>query len=132
MQTYRDQRIVGWIARIGAAGAEHVRARFGMCQSRAYARLHLLVRDGLLEHEQLLDRQPGLYIATGAGLRWVGLTELGLARVSVAGFAHAREVSATAVALRVLVPGWRTLSERELRAAEREGGRAIASVNYVY
>lgn len=56
MQTARDQEIVRFIARVGAASAEHVRARFGMCQSRAYARLRVLVKDGLLEHHQLPHR----------------------------------------------------------------------------
>jgi hypothetical protein len=30
MQTKKDAEIVGWIGRIGAAGAEHVMARFEM------------------------------------------------------------------------------------------------------
>jgi len=59
VQTARDQEIVAFIGRVGAASAEHVQAQFGMCQSRAYARLRVLVRDGLLEHKQLLHRVPG-------------------------------------------------------------------------
>jgi hypothetical protein len=59
VQTARDQQIVGWIARIGEAGAEHVMARFGIGRSQAYARLSALTRDGLLEHKQLLHRTPG-------------------------------------------------------------------------
>jgi excisionase family DNA binding protein len=36
MQTKKDAEIVGWIGRIGAAGAEHVMGRFTMGQSWAY------------------------------------------------------------------------------------------------
>ncbi len=129
MQTHRDQEIVGWLGRVGAATAEHVRARFGMCQSRAYARLRVLVAGGLLDQEQLLYREAGLYVATRRGLRWAGLTQLPVQRVSVAGFAHAREVSGAAVALQAAAPAWRQLSERELRVLERERGRLIASVS---
>lgn len=62
MQTARDQEIVGWIARIGAAGAEHVQGRFAIGRSQAYARLSGLSNDGLLEHKQLLHRVPGLLL----------------------------------------------------------------------
>jgi hypothetical protein len=47
MQTQRDAQIVGWLGRVGAASAEHVMARFGICGSWAYARLSRLVGDGL-------------------------------------------------------------------------------------
>ncbi len=73
MQTHRDQEIVGWLGRVGAASAEQVRARFGMCQSRAYARLRVLVAGGLLDHKQLLYREAGLYVVTRracAGRAW--------------------------------------------------------------
>jgi hypothetical protein len=43
MQTKKDAEIVGWIGRIGAAGAEHVMSRFEMGQSWAYTRLSRLV-----------------------------------------------------------------------------------------
>jgi hypothetical protein len=67
-----------WGGPLGAAGAEHVMARFQMGRSRAYHRLSGLVRDGLLEHKQLLYRWPGLYVATVEGLRWSGLQRLGV------------------------------------------------------
>ncbi|HST33315.1 MAG TPA: helix-turn-helix domain-containing protein [Solirubrobacteraceae bacterium] len=69
MQTARDQEIVGWIARLGAAGAEHVQARFGMGRSQAYSRLSALTREGLLEQKRLLHRTPGLHVASCEGLR---------------------------------------------------------------
>jgi hypothetical protein len=127
MQTEKDAEIVGWVGRLGAAGAEHVMARFGMGRSWAYARLSRLVCDGLLEQKTLLYRQPGLYIATAEGLRWQGLERLGVYRVSPGGFTHAREVASAAVALHRRFPGWRILSEPELRVRESDGGELVAS-----
>jgi hypothetical protein len=129
VQTARDQEIVGFIARFGAASAEHVQAQFAMCQSRAYVRLGVLVRDGLLEHKQLLHRVPGLYVATRAGLRWAGLGQLSVQRLSPGGFRHAWALTSAAVELSAAVPEWQLLSERELRAREREEERLIASVS---
>jgi DNA-binding IclR family transcriptional regulator len=60
MQTEKDAEIVGWVGRVGAAGAEDVMARFGMGRSWAYARLGRLVRDGLLEQKTLLYRRSGV------------------------------------------------------------------------
>jgi hypothetical protein len=127
MQTERDAEIVEWVGRLGAAGAEHVMARFGMGRSWAYARLSRLVADGLLEQKQLLYRQPGLYVATGEGLRWCGLQRLGVHRLSVGGFAHARQVATAAVAIHPGLSGWTVLSERDLRVVESECPQLVAS-----
>ena len=45
VQTEKDAEIVDWVGRLGAAGAEHVMARFAMGRSWAYARLSRLVED---------------------------------------------------------------------------------------
>ena len=127
MQTEKDAEIVGWIGRIGAAGAEHVMGRFAMGHSRAYARLSRLVSDGLLEQKVLLYRKPGLYLATAEGLRWCGLERLGVHRVGSGGFEHARQVAAAAVALHRGFPGWELLSEREIRVEESDRGELLAS-----
>jgi hypothetical protein len=128
MQTGRDSEIVGWVGRLGAAGAEHVMGRFGMGRSWAYARLSSLVAGGLLEQRTLLYRQPGLYIATADGLRWQGLERLGIYRVSPGGFQHAREVAAAAVALHRCLPAeWEILSEREIRVHESDEDELLAS-----
>jgi hypothetical protein len=127
MQTKKDGEIVGWIGRIGAAGAEHVMGRFTMRQSWAYARLSRLVWDGLLEQKTLLYRKPGLYIATAHGLGSAGLEQLGLYRVSSGGFEHAQEVASAAVALHAGLPGWELLSERELRVEEGDRPELVAS-----
>ncbi len=54
MKTKKDAEIVGWIGRVGAAGAEHVMGRFGISRTRAYACLSRLVASGLLEQRALL------------------------------------------------------------------------------
>ncbi len=128
MQTGKDAEIVGWIGRIGAAGAEHVMARFGIGRSWCYARLRSLVAEGLLAQRMLLYRQPGLYLATAGGLRWRGLQRLGINRLSTGGFQHACEVASAATALHRGLPGRELLSEREIRAAESDRGELVASV----
>jgi hypothetical protein len=128
MQTSRDAQIVDWIGRLGAASAEDVMARFQMGRSWAYARLSALVADRLLIQRTLLHRQPGLYLATAEGLRWRGLQRLGVYRVGPGSFEHACQVAATATALHVAQPGWRILSEREIRAQEADHGELVASI----
>jgi len=128
VQTQRDREVVEWVGRIGAAGAEHVMRRFGMSRSRAYGRLNRLVGEGLLMQRTLLHRQAGLYVASMQGLRWCGLARLGVHRVGVAGFVHARELAAAAVELHEALDGWQLLGERELRVHEAEEGELLASV----
>jgi hypothetical protein len=128
MQTSRDSEVVGWIGRLGAAGAEHVMGRFAMGRSWAYARLSSLVAGGLLEQRTLLYRQPGLYLATADGLCWQGLGRLGVYRVSPGGFQHAQQVAAAAVALHRSLPAdWEILSEREIRVRESDRDELLAS-----
>jgi hypothetical protein len=127
MQTEKDAEIVGWVGRLGAAGAEHVMGRFEMGRSWAYERLGQLVADGLLEQRMLLFRKPGVYTATAAGLRWRGLERLGVHRVRPGGYEHAWEVAQAAVALHQGLPDWQVLSEREIRAHERDEGELLAS-----
>lgn len=127
MQTNRDQQIVAWVGELGAAGAEHVGARFAMGRSWTYRRLQLLVADGQLAERRLLHRKPGLYLATAEGLRWTGLERLGVHRVGPGGFQHAVHVARVAAELpRLGARG--VLSERTLRALEAQQGRLIASV----
>ena len=127
MQTERDLEIVGWVGRLGAAGAEHVMERFGMGRSWCYERLGPLVAEGLLAQRVLLHRQPGLYLATAEGLRWAGLERLGVYRLSPGRFQHAREVATAAVALHKVLPDWRLRSEREIRVEEQPGGLAASA-----
>jgi hypothetical protein len=129
VQTTRDREVVEWLARIGAASAEHVMVRFGMGRSRAYARLRSLVDDGVLEHKQLLHRLPGVYVATVEGLRWTRLERLGPYRLSLGSIEHATALTRAAVALHRALPAYGQLSERELRVEESEREQPIASAH---
>jgi hypothetical protein len=73
--------------------------RFAMGRSHAYARLLRLVAEGLLEQRTLLYRQPGLYIATVEGLRWCRLERVGVYRVGLGAFQHARETATAVITL---------------------------------
>jgi hypothetical protein len=127
VQTERDKEVVDWLARFGAAGAQHVGRRFAMTRTRAYARLGSLVAAGLLEPRRVLYQEPALYVATASGLRWCGLERMGVQRVGAAEFVHAREVATVAVELHLALPGWRVVSERELRDAELDRGEPVGS-----
>lgn len=127
MLTERDAQIVDWLGRIGAAGAMHVSERFGMHLRIAHERLRSLIRAGMLEHDAILWRRPGVYLATRRGLRWQGLGRLTVARITPGGFEHAWQVATTAVALHGALPEWRLLGEREIRALEIDEGKLIAS-----
>lgn len=127
MQTTRDAEIVRWIGCLGAAGAEHVMQAFGMSRSTAYQRLNSLTHDGLLEHHAVLYGRPGMYTATLAGLRWRGITHLGVFNISPGGFEHAWQVAHSTIELGMAMLDWDLMSERELRAMESEYGKLIAS-----
>ncbi len=128
MQTERDSQIVSWIGGLGAAGAEHVMSEFGMSRSIAYQRLNSLTRDGLLAHRAVLYGRPGMYTATLAGLRWKGIGHLGVFSVRPGSFEHAWQVAQTAVGLGRAMPDWDLMSERQLRSAENEYGKLVASI----
>jgi hypothetical protein len=124
MLTVRDGELVEWLGRMGAAGVAHVMARFGMGRTVAHRRLSVCVQAGVLERVRLVHGEPSLYVATRLGLRYVGLAHLGVCRVSVAAVRHWHTCAAVALALE---PEGRVASVRELRLAEREAGRPIAS-----
>lgn len=124
--TARDREVVAWVGRLGAAGATDVRVRFGLGRTAGYRRLAACVERELLEQVRLLHGEPGLYVATRAGLRWAGLEQLGPCRVSVGAFEHWQACATLAAALGA--GGHEVWSERDLRTAERESGRLIASV----
>ena len=127
MQTHRDAQVVDWIARLGAAGAEHVMSRFSLSRSVAYARLNSMVCDELLEHHAVLYARPGMYTATPAGLRWQGLESLGKFAVRPGGFEHAWQVAQAIVQIENGLSGWPVFSEREIRAVENNSGKLFAS-----
>jgi hypothetical protein len=87
-----------------------------------------LTRDGLLEHHTVLYGRPGMYTATLAGLRWKGIGHLGVFSVRPGSFEHAWQVAHTAVQLAKAMADWEVMSERQLRSAESEFGKLVASV----
>lgn len=128
MLTARDRAIVEWIARVGAAGAEHVERRCELPRRVACRRLGALVDERLLTRRAVLYREPSLYLATAAGLRLCGLQHLGVPRIGAGSFRHACELAGVAVELSRGLVGWRLLSERELRAEEARRDRLLGSV----
>jgi hypothetical protein len=122
--TVRDGELVEWLGRLGAAGLGHVMARFGMGRTVAYRRLAVCVQAGVIERARLVHGEPSLYVATQLGLAFAGLADLEVCRVSVASVSHWR--ACADVALQLDREG-RVRSVRELRVAEREVGRPIAS-----
>jgi hypothetical protein len=123
------EAILDWIARIGAAPAADVALRFELSPARARTRLQAAERAGTIEAVRLLHGQPSLYVATAAGLRAVGLTDLGRCRVSPGGFAHLGQVAHAAAALDRAFPDLAVVGERELRRWESDSGRRIASAD---
>ena len=77
MITNRDRDIVDWIARVGAVEPVHVMFRFKMGRTVTYRRLAALEAADLVERVRLLHGQPGLIVATKAGLRLCGLLARG-------------------------------------------------------
>jgi hypothetical protein len=124
--TSRDAQIVAWLGRIGAAGAQHVRERFGVRGGRTYEVLADLTADGLLEHRMLLYARPGLYSATRKGLRWQGLHGFPVYQASPGGFEHAWWMASTAVELHRELPDWRLLVDRELGVMQARRKEPIA------
>lgn len=128
MLTERDLRFLAWIGGLGAAGGEHVAARFAIDRPTCYRRLRVLTNEGLLESRRLFYQRPGLYWATRPGLRVCGLAGLGVFGVGATNFEHSWEVAAVAAALAPGLPGWEVLGEREMRWRERERGELLGSV----
>jgi len=126
--TARDRAITDWIGRLGAAGVTHVERRCGLSRRTAYRRLGALVDARLLTRRAVLYREPSLYLATAAGLRYCELQHLGVPRIGPGSFRHACQLAGVAAELAQGLAGWRILSERELRAEEARRDGLVGSV----
>lgn len=124
--TILDAQIVAWLGRIGAAGAQHVKERFGIGRAWAYIRLAELTAGGLLEHRKVLHGWPGMYTATREGLNWQGLARLHVHRCRPASFEHAWQTASTAVALHRELPDWQLLAEREIGFFQADRKQLVA------
>jgi hypothetical protein len=129
MITNRDRDIVDWIARVGAVEPAHVMFRFKMGRTVTYRRLAALEAHGLVERVRLLHGQPGLIVATKAGLRLCGLQALGVTKVSAGAARHWQASSLVAVILERHRGLGAVGGVREIRAAERATGKPVASVS---
>ncbi len=128
MLSARDRAIVEWIARVGAAGVADVERRCELSRRTARRRLGALVDERLLTRRAVLYREPSLYLATASGLRFCDLEHLGVPRIGPGSFRHACELARVTVELARGLPGWRVLSERELRAEEARRDGLLGSV----
>jgi hypothetical protein len=117
--TERDRAIVEWLGRVRFATAVQLQLRFGLHRAKCYSRLKGLGDAGLVESRKLLHGQAQVYLATRAGLRFAGLASLPAATVSLQSFTH--ELAVTQQLAVIEAAGFATLTEREMRAAEKSG-----------
>ncbi|MEK6326630.1 MAG: hypothetical protein AABM66_03765 [Actinomycetota bacterium] len=122
----RDWQIVRWVARMGAVTLAHLRARFDLGRTVAYRRVAACVAAGLLERVETLRGQPALVRATKRGLRFTGV-QLRVAQVRPELVGHWIACGDVALLLETECGQGAVLSEREIRALERDQGRSVAS-----
>ncbi len=115
--TERDLEMVVFGGRHRGVEGRQFAERFGMHLSNAHRRLGGLVRRGLLDHRRLLHGRPGIYIATSAGLDFVGL-ELPPARLDLRSYEHDVELVWLALELEREFGAAAVVTEREIRSAE--------------
>jgi hypothetical protein len=115
--TPRDREIVRWIGRQRMANARQVADRFRLGRAVSYGRLGGLVRLGLIEHARIFHGEPGVYLATRAGLAAVDL-QLPPARVDLRTYDHDLELASLGVELEREFGAARLRTEREMRAAD--------------
>ncbi len=114
--TERDLEIVKWLGRVRLARAGQVAERFAMTETKAYARLRGLRGMGLVRHVRRGVPGPGVFLATGQGLRATGL-DLAEATVSAASLHH--DLTVVDVGTGLERQRLRVETERELRLAGR-------------
>lgn len=115
-----------WAGSLGAVTAEALAVRLDVSLLSARARLAAAARCGLLARSRPLTGAPALFTLTAAGARACGSTGRAY-RVTPANATHLTACASVAARLERCYPGYRALGERELRSAERAGGRPLAS-----
>jgi hypothetical protein len=116
-----------WAARLGAVTADALALRDGVAATTAARRLAVAERAGLVACARPLRGRPALYTVTRAGLRVTAETRLDPCRVTPGNAQHLIECAAVAAALAHRHPDHRVEGERELRRAEHDAGRPLAS-----
>lgn len=122
----RDWQIVRWVARMGAVTLAQLRARFELGRTVAYRRTAVCMTAGLLERVETLRGQPALIRATRRGLRFTGV-QLRVAEVRPELVGHWIACGDVALLLETEFGPGAVLSEREIRALERDEARPVAS-----
>ena len=105
------------------ATTAQVAHRFRLGRAVGYARLSGLVRVGLLVHARIFHGEPGVYVATRAGLSIVEL-DLPPARDDIRTYTHDVELSSLAIELEREFGPEQVRTEREMRAADTSLGTA--------
>src|SRR5215211_5193167 len=122
----REREIVRWIARMGAVSLEHVRRRWGVGRSVAYALIARLVDAGLIERVATLPGDPTLLRATHYGIRYARLG-LSVAKINPGQVDHWLACADVALWAEGRWGPDAVLSERELRFAELDSRQPIGS-----
>lgn len=91
-----------------------------MDERNAYRRLRGLVGLGLLEHRRVFHAQPGVYLATVAGLAAAGI-RLPRARIDIRTYRHDRIATGVSIELERELGPAAVVTERELRARDATG-----------
>jgi hypothetical protein len=123
----RRLALLCWAAGLGAVTAEALAARERATLRSARGRLLAAERDGLLLRTRPRAARPALYTVTRGGLRACGSPRLSPGAVGPGNAEHAIASAAAAVVLERCFPDHRVIGEAELRAAERDRGRPLAS-----
>lgn len=118
---------VRWAAQLGAITAPALAVRDRVSLAVAARRLSQAAAAGLLSRSRTLHAQPDLYTVTRAGLRVAGEPRLEPCRVRPGNALHLMACAAVAAALEHRHPDHRVEGERELRRAENDCGRPLAS-----
>lgn len=116
--------MVRWIGRLRFALAGQVAGRFAMDERNAYRRLRGLVGLGLLEHRRVFHAQPGVYLATVAGLQ-AAEVELPRPRVDIRTYRHDRIATDVLVELEREFGPAGVVTERELRSREGQSAEGL-------
>jgi hypothetical protein len=113
--TRRDLEMLSWLARQRVATAEQLARLFGLDVSKAYRRLRALRRLGLVRHERIFHGQPGVYLATLAGVAWAGEV-LPAAKLDIRTLRH--DLIVTELCVAYLRAGLVVTTEREMRVSD--------------
>jgi hypothetical protein len=125
-------KLLSWVDDVGAVTAPALATLLGSSEASARARLQAAQRAGLLTSVRPLSDGPALHTLTRAGSRALGSGAVGardaaLLSVTAANACHTATCALVAAVLQLAYPQHRVTGERQLRRAEREHGRRLAT-----